>query len=94
MSAAKRRKVTADGPPVPAVKRKCDLLYDECVAKKGIGEIYSPDELLSLGVTDDAEELAALCQELLDCQMFVAYTTRDRQLEYRPRAKEEALKLA
>ena len=92
MSAAKRRKVTADGPPVPAVKRKCDVLYDQCIAKKGIGGTFTPVELLVLGVTDDDAELTALCQELLDCQMFVVYSTRDGQLEYRPRAKEEALK--
>jgi hypothetical protein len=92
MSAAKRRKVTASGPPVPAVKRKCDLLYDACVAEKGLGADFSPAELLALGVTDDNAELTALCQELMDCLMFSAYYARGNELVYRPRAKEEALK--
>jgi hypothetical protein len=78
---------------VPVVKRKCDILYDKCYAKKGIGGSFSQDELKSMDVADDDANLAALCQELMDCQLFIAYGgSRGVPVEYRLRSKEDALK--
>jgi hypothetical protein len=91
MSTSKRRKVSASGPPVPAVKRKWDVLYDQCVAKKGIGGEFSMAELMNLDVTGDHDELAKLCNELLNCYLFALYSRRSTLL-YRIRSKEEALK--
>jgi len=91
MSTSKRRKVSASGPPVPVVKRKWDMLYDQCVAKKGIGGEFSMAELMNLDVTGDHEELANLCNELLSCYLFAPYSRRST-LVYCTRSKEKALK--
>jgi hypothetical protein len=92
MSAVKRRKVSAAGPPVPAAKPKYDLLYDQCVAQKGIGALFSTQALMDMGIAADGVELHRLCEDLVNCHLFAPYRKRGNVVEYRTRAKEEALK--
>jgi hypothetical protein len=91
MSAAKRRKVTADGPPLPVIKSKSNQLYDACVEARKVGEEWTIADMLELKVSSSADELRDLCQDLLDCHLLVPYSRRANTV-YRTRSKEEALK--
>jgi hypothetical protein len=95
MSAAKRRKVTASGPPVPVpvVKSKRDLIYDACMIAKPVGAEFTTAELLSFdNISIDEDSLGVLCQELLDRHLFSPWLQRGQSTMYRTRSKEDALK--
>jgi hypothetical protein len=95
MSAAKRRKVTASGPPVSVsiVKNKRDLIYDACMLAKPVGAEFTTTELLSFhNITIDEDSLGVLCQELLDRHLFSPWIQRGQSTMYRTRSKEDALK--
>ena len=87
MSAVKRRKVSAAGPPVPAAKPKYDLLYDRCVAEKGIGALFSTQALLDMDVLRPTASSSIVYVRILSTAISLLYRKRGNVVEYRTRAK-------
>jgi DNA-directed RNA polymerase III subunit RPC6 len=84
-----------DDPPAPVIKTsdKSQELYRACRDAGAVGKEFTISDLGKLNISSDPEELRNLCQDLLDCQLFVPYTKRGVTI-YRTRSAEVALKLS
>ena len=77
----------------PNIRQKANQLYDACLETKDIIEEHSIAEMLQYGVTSNEKELAVLCQENLNADLFMPYKKPNRfETVYRLRPKAEALK--
>jgi hypothetical protein len=102
MSSAKRKKLnTGASQPVsttavdPTVRHRANVLYESCLTAKPIEEEHSIAEMLTYGVTHDENELAILCQENLNSDLFMPFKKTSRnEMVYRLRPKSEAIKSA
>jgi DNA-directed RNA polymerase III subunit RPC6 len=95
MSVTIRTIDTVDDPPAPTIKThdKSLELYQACLQAGAVGKEYTISDLGKLNISSDPEELRNLCQNLLDCQLFVPYTKKGVTI-YRTRSSEVALKLS
>ncbi|ROW11806.1 hypothetical protein VPNG_05030 [Cytospora leucostoma] len=69
-----------------------DALYDQCVQNGDESHLYSQDELLSLGVTDDANTLLRIVQALTDDRLLVLVARQGGGLCWKWRPAEDAAK--
>ncbi|KIW01385.1 uncharacterized protein PV09_07153 [Verruconis gallopava] len=74
-------------------REKRDKLYQYCLKKKPVGEIFSLKELQQANVADDDQDLLDLCQSLVTHFLFTVMTL-NRGVLYKTRSYDVAKKLA
>jgi hypothetical protein len=72
-------------------REKRDKLYQYCIKKKPVGEIFSIAELHQANIADDDQDLLNLCQQLVTHFLFAAMTL-NRGILYKTRSYEVAKK--
>jgi hypothetical protein len=77
--------------PKPKDREKRDKLYQYCIRRKPVGEIFSIGELTAANVADDEQDLLNLCQQLVTHFLFAAMTL-NRGVLYKTRSYEVAKK--
>ena len=73
------------------MKAPKDILYDCCLAAKPLGEEFTDQELMRLGVTSDSLELRDLCNELARYFLISSKSQTQHGVTYRTRSKATAL---
>lgn len=69
-----------------------DALYDQCMQNGDENHLYSQDELLSLGVTEDASTLMRVLQALINDRLLVLVARQGGGICWKWRAAEDAAK--